>query len=74
MNAFITNSWNILQALHSQRQNAGSRLFPIFQKMWFPVPAGTRQKLISAPSSNGMLTSAPCKKITCAEVNDLYRS
>ena len=30
--------------------------------------------LTSAPSSIGMLTSAPCKTITCAEVNDLCRS
>ena len=30
--------------------------------------------ITSSPISVGMLTSAPCKKITCAEVNDLCRS
>ena len=30
--------------------------------------------LTSAPGSIGMLTSASCKRITCAEVNDLCRN
>ena len=30
--------------------------------------------LTSAPSSIGMLTSAPCKRITCAEVNEIFRN
>ena len=32
------------------------------------------QMLTSAPSSIGMLTSVPCKRITCAKVNDLCRN
>ena len=32
------------------------------------------QMFTSAPSSIGMLTSAPWKKITCAEVNEIFRN
>ena len=46
----------------------------MFGTSYFGTEELRHQSLTSAPSSIGMLTSAPCKKITCAEVNEIFQN